>query len=201
MNRTATPEDRALVEAYLARAATLTPADWGRLDAIGARLANDSPFGLLARAQIDGAVNGLWNYVPRTVATGSALAVRALFWATVRVMVVSNELTDPTHERLRQRAEDQRRQFEALKAKHPEVAQNSKDITDLSAICAGQPGGSGGIPGLHTNAGRALYFGLLALRSRSRLSASAFETVYMLVDPVIPFRTLVGSPTLLSNAK
>lgn len=194
----ATPEDRALVDAYLARAATLTPADWGRLEALGSRLADGTPFGWLDRARLDGAVYGLWNVVPRSVATGAALAVRAAFRGTVGILTALNELTDPTGERMRRRVAALSEQAKQREAGHPEAAQSREDYSRLAAI-AREPGRLG--PAwLGTNAGRALRFGLIALRNRPRLSASAFETAYAPVEPVIPFRTLAAIPSLAPAA-
>jgi hypothetical protein len=192
-----TPEDPALVDAYLARVATLTPAEWGRLDAIGARLDGGTPFALLDRAYVDGAAHGLWNFLPRGVATGAALGVRTAFWTALGGMMAYYAITDPSGERLARLEANQRRHAEELEARHPDTYGRTVSIRQLAAICAGARGGRSV---LVSGAGKVLFFGLLALQGRSSLSAPAFETAYALVEPVIPLRTLIAQRLLAPPA-
>ena len=65
-------------EAYLARVRALRAADWGRLDAIGARLADNTPWARWRRAAIDAdRVPPVSRLVGREVAGASALVARA----------------------------------------------------------------------------------------------------------------------------
>jgi hypothetical protein len=183
------PEAEALIESYLTRAASLTPAEWGRLDAIGSHLAGVSPFALLDRARADGASWGLRHLLPKPLATGAALAGRAAFWVAVAAMLARWALSDPGSARAWPSAEESRRKIERWEAEHPELAPMNKYIARLREISKAQPGRTA-IRGWWSNAERVLSYGLLALFARGRSPAPVFEEAYALVEPVIPFRSL-----------
>lgn len=198
MPPTATPEDRALIDAFLARVGALTPAEWGRLDAIGSRISGVTPLALLDRARLDGAAFGLWRLMPRQVATGTALAGRAAFWTAVGALTLSNLLLDPTLTGSRRRAEEAKLRAAQLEARHPELARTREDYRRLQAICAANPRplGEGAI---YTGAGRALLISLLALECRVLRPLAEFETLYALVEPVIPLTSLLPIPVQSSS--
>lgn len=195
MSMRKSPADQALVDAFLARVEALTPAEWGRLEARGARLASITPLDLLKRAKIDGAAFGLWHQFSEDVATGVALAGRAAFWTTIVAMAPLMFLADPRHERMKRRVDEQSRRMQELEDRHPEVAAMQKTFKRLTAICDRQPR-EDEIRPFGTGAQRALFFGLLALFGRSSSSPGAFEVVYGPVEPVIPFSSLAANTGL-----
>jgi hypothetical protein len=191
-----TAEDQVLVEAFLARVGVLTPADWGKLDALGARLTDGTPFAFLDRAHADGAAFGSWRMMRPGVATGTALAVRAAFWTAVGAIGVTMKVSDPTGEKMRARFAARQPTMEEHFARHPEAAQSHGYFKKLMAICRAQPGNVR-TPGERTGTERALHYALIALSHRQDLPRDAFEAAYAFVEPVIPFLTLTGDQKLL----
>lgn len=71
-------DDHRRLDAYLARVRALSPAEWGRLDAIGARLTDNTPWARVRRARLD--AHRAWpleQVLPRSVVVGGATVVRA----------------------------------------------------------------------------------------------------------------------------
>jgi hypothetical protein len=159
------------VDRYLDRVAALTPAEWGRLDAVGARLRGNDP---LTR----------WRRARRFAAEGSVFAWMEwpATFAHLGFEVVGNVVHaldgDEAAARLL------RRLFPPDNLpRSPEAERMCAQMLRLREITDAQLGGRGAAMSV-------LMMGLLALHRGHFRSPDALARIYSLVEPVIPLASL-----------
>ena len=155
----------AAVDRFLARVTRLTPAEWGRLDAIGERNLSGDP---IAR----------WR---RSARVTTLLARMPQFARTLTVLGFGTELV---RDALRgdaalARIERVRRPADPPPHAHALTRRTIADAQALWDTAEAQPGGG-------RSAYPCLVLAMLALQLRDQMPAEAFSAWYELVEPVIP---------------
>jgi len=157
----------ALADRYLARVATLSPRDWGELDAIGQRFAANDPLAWWERSRRMAALAAPFPAVEDLVSVvgfvvnGASDVARLIRGAPERTWRVSRPAHDAS----------------------PEVRAFLARFETLQDTAATQPGGPGA-------AMHCLVVGLIALWMRDTLTDDGFARMYELVEPVIPAKSL-----------
>jgi hypothetical protein len=159
------------VDRYLDRVAALTPADWGRLDAIGARQQGNDPLTRWRRARRFATEDSVfaWMEWPAT-------------FTHLGLEVVGNIVHaldgDEAFARLLRRLFPPDGQ-----PRSPEAERMGAQMLRLREIAGAQPGGAG-------TATSVLMTGLLALHRGAHQAPANIARMYSLVEPVIPFASL-----------
>ena len=154
----------AAVDRFLARVTRLTPAEWGRLDAIGERHLSGDPIARWRRAE---RITSMAARVPQLARTLTVLGFG------------SELLGDLLGGGGRARLRGTRRPTDAPPQASALVRRAISDVQALWDAAQAQPGGGG-------SALYCLTIALLALQLRDRMPAEAFSAWYELVEPVIP---------------
>ena len=155
-----------LADRFLARVAALTPAEWGRLDAIAQRETAGDP---IARWRRIRRVTGLGSE-PEWLQAGLAALVFGLEMVQSVATLVRGDRLLPAP----------RAGADHLTAEARALDERVRALWDTAQA---QPGGQ-------REATRVLTMALVALWSRALLSPAAFARQYELVEPVIPIRSL-----------
>ena len=158
----------AAVDRFLARVGRLTPAEWGRLDAIGERLLSGDPIARWRRAE------RLTTVAARVPQLARTLAVLGFGSELVGDLIGSGG---------RARRRGTRRPADPPPHANALVRRSIADVQALWDAAEAQPGGG-------RSARACLTLALLALQLRDRLPAEAFTAWYELVEPVIPAATV-----------
>ena len=195
------PDDDRRLDAYLARVRALSPAEWGRLDAIGVRLADNTPWARVRRARLDAdAFAALTRLVPREVAVGGAAFIRAATdagrWLAVRA---APDPLAPPRRPVRQPTDATRpdptpglREAYARQERWLTLVGELRRVTrDAPAARRSASGGAAAI--------RVLEYGLMGIAYRA-LDAAVADRLYAPVEPVIPFASLDGTQPRLPAA-
>jgi hypothetical protein len=158
----------ARVDRYLARVATLSPRDWGELDAIGQRFAANDPL-------------AWWERSRRMAAMAARYPAVEDFVSVVGFVV--NGASDVA--RLIRGGPERTWRARTPRAPNasPEVRAFLARFETLQDTAASQPGGPGA-------AMHCLVIGLIALWMRDTLTPDGFARMYELVEPVIPATSL-----------
>ncbi len=159
-------EDSTRLDAFLARVAGLSPDDWGRLDALGARRKGGDPLARVERARHEAWVMGK---------TPRELAVPARFLLDLvgdAVAIADGRYDEPTK---------RPRELPPNVVGEPRLLHER--LVSLWEIAAAQPGGPG-------DAMWVLRPALVGLAMRGRVSPRAFERMWAPLEPFIPFATL-----------
>jgi len=162
--------DARRADAFVARVAALTPAEWGRLDACGDRLSGSSVFARWERARVQGALLRIGRQkegAPAGDVHVLELVVKTLAWMFGEGDARAVHRMPPLPDSAPPQARGLIDRFLAIR--------------DLSAR---QPGGAEG------NAPACLHYALLALTYRAMLPPASFNQLYGPVEPVIPFASL-----------
>ena len=154
----------AAVDRFLARVARLTPAEWGRLDAIGERFLSGDPIARWRRAE------RLTTVAARVPQLARTLAVLGFGSELVRDAIGGGARAD---------ARGAHRPADAPPHAH---ALTRRTISDAQALWDAAEAQAGG----RRTAYPCLVLALVALQLRDRMPAEAFTAWYELVEPVIP---------------
>lgn len=201
-----TPDDHRRLDAYLARVRALSAAEWGRLDAIGTRLTDNTPWARLRRARLD--ADRVWpieQLVPRPVVVGGAAVVRAAKdagrWlalepvpdplAPPRRIVRSRGDRDPA-----ERSESTRAWQAWFERFVAGVAEIRHAVRASPAMAGAADGGAAAAYVLELGF-EALVHGVAVPEGAAR---TASERVYAVVEPVIPRASLDGTQPRLPAA-
>ena len=155
----------AAVDRFLARVARLTPAEWGRLDAIGERHLSGDPIARWRRSA------RMTTVVARMPQLARSLAVLGFGTELVRDALRGDVALA--------RIGEVRRPADAPPHAHAVTRRMIADAQALWDAAEAQPGG-------RRSAFPCLVLALVALQLRDRMPAEAFTAWYELVEPVIP---------------
>jgi antitoxin component of MazEF toxin-antitoxin module len=192
------PLDHQRAEVFLTRVASLTPAEWGLLDAAAARLKGGGLLTRWTRARRVGAAMGYDPWI-RAITTPAAFMGAALLdagFAVRRVYHTGGSIGDAKS--VRQRVEDALRQYERMTQQQTERSRPTTTGFDatrvhahferLTAVAKEQPGH------LLGDAADCLFAALYGVLMRPNLMADAFDELYRPVESTIPAASLNALP-------
>ena len=192
------PLDHQRAEVFLTRVASLTPAQWGRLDAAAARLKGGGLLTRWTRARRAGAAMGYEPWI-RAITTPAAFMGEALLdagFALRRAYHTAESIGEAKS--ARQRVEDALRQYERMTQQKTERSRPTTTGFDaarvhahferLTAVARAQPGH------LLGDASDCLFAALYGVLMRPNLMADAFDELYSPVEPTIPAASLDALP-------
>lgn len=198
MPRSAEYERR--IDVYLARVRTLSATEWGRLDAIGTRLADNTPWVRVRRARLDADAYFMFTrLVPREVAVGGATVARAVsdLGRWLAAQPPGDPLAPPrrpiqlhTDPRLPDPTPEQRAALASMERWRMVVAELRRAVREAPAAARSASGAA---------AIRVLEYGLSAIATHE-MDREVARRLYAPVEPVIPFASLDGAQPRLPAA-
>ena len=195
------PDHERRLDAYVARVGALSAAEWGRLDAIGTRLMDNTPWARVRRARLDAdAYIAFTRLVPREVAVGGATVARAVAdvgrWLGTRpphdpLAPPRRPVQFPTDPRWPEPTPELRAAMASSERWYARVAEVRRRVREAPAAARSASGGGAAI--------RVLEYGLTAITCLEVDRAAALR-LYAPVEPVIPLASLDGTQPRLPAA-
>jgi hypothetical protein len=188
------PEHERRLDAYVARVRALSAAEWGRLDATGTRLMDNTPWARVRRARLDAdSYIAFTRLVPREVAVGGATVARAVAdvgrWLGTRpsrdpLAPPRRPIQLPTDPRWPEPTPELRAAMARSERWYGRVAEIRRLVREAPATARSESGGAAAI--------RVLEYGLTGLTCLE-VDRDAALRLYAPVEPVIPFASLDGT--------